>query len=122
MTNADPPFEPFRESPDSPARTISRIELDGFGEAEPARRDRAKPDHTRRRPDKGRGKVAKDGGPVPAIDDDAAPARAPSPAKEKARRRDRQKPRSGEAVIGLGDHVPAFLRRPRSDLAGGVER
>ncbi len=122
MTNADPPFEPFRESPDSPARPISRIELDGFGEAKPARRDRAKPDRTRRRPDKGRGKVAKDSGPVPAIDNagDAAPA-APPP-KEKARHRDREKPESGAPVIGLGDHVPAFLRRPPSGLVGGVER
>ncbi len=105
-------------------RPISRTELDGFGEAEPARKHRAKPDRTRRRPDKDRGKVAKDRGPVPAIVDDAAPAAPPPPAKEKARRRDRgrEKPESGAPVIGLGDHVPAFLRRPPSSLIGEVEQ
>ncbi len=108
-------------------RPISRVELDGFGDAEPARHDRAKPDRARRRPDKGRGTMAKEGRPAAVIDDAGdgaatAPPPPPPPAKEKARRRDREKPASGEPVIGLGDHVPAFLRRPLPDRVGGVER
>jgi superfamily II DNA/RNA helicase len=105
-------------------RPISRVELDGFGEAEPARKHRAQPGRTRHRQDTHRGKVAKNGGRpvVPAIVDDAAPAALPPPAKEKARRPDREKPQSGAPVIGLGDHVPAFLRRPPSTLVGEAEQ
>ncbi len=43
---------------------VAARELDGFGQVEPARKDRAKPDRTRRRPEKGRWKVAKDGKPA----------------------------------------------------------
>ena len=42
------------------------------------------------------------------------------PPKEQARRR--EKPESGAPVIGLGDHVPTFLRRPLPDRVGGIER
>ncbi len=83
---------------------------------------RVKPDRTRRRPDQGRRKVAKDGRPDRAIDHAGDTAAAPPPAKEKSRHRDRDKPKSGEPVVGLGDHVPAFLRRPIPDRVGGVER
>ena len=43
---------------------VAARELDGFGQVELARKDRAKPDRTRRRPEKGRWKVAKDGKPA----------------------------------------------------------
>jgi len=102
-------------------RPISKIELDGSGEPEPARRERARPERTRRRPDKGGARMVKEDRPVPAIPDAGRGAAMARPAKERARHGRREKPESDKPVVGLGDHVPAFLQRPVPNLVREAE-
>ncbi|MFQ5953845.1 MAG: DEAD/DEAH box helicase [Kiloniellales bacterium] len=107
-------------------RPIERIKLDGFGDAGPRRQDRTKADQPqRRRSASGRQKRRKK-----AADSDTPSSRVSRPRRRrtggtkqtgKGRRQGREAETAPpeRTVVGLGDHVPAFLQRPVSHPEDG---
>ena len=97
---------------------IERVSLDGFDASEPRREDRAKADRPRRhRPARGGRKAQAqadhDGAAAPAAARPGRRHKDDSKRPRKGRRQGRQAETAApkSTVVGLGDHVPAFLLR-----------